>query len=489
MGWAKKLALSLALPAAAIAQAPGQPRAGGIDWYVIETENGAPIGHASEEAIETGGGREIIDTQEMDVGEQIGPPTALLSRAAPVTHLSSRTVYREDEQGRTVSVQASTETGRDWSRVDAQIAAGKATITRETTAGKRTSTIDLPPSVRFDGGDALLASWDGVKRLEFDEFNVDGMDVEHVVLEAGRPRDGEGRLSAVRKRFANGTLLTATSVLIARDGRVVESRQPMFGTVLVIKAADRDTALAPHLAYRVLPNVMTKSPYRIPEPAALGHMRYRFAFRDGIEFRLPETGEQRVTAEKGIVTLDICAECGPGLPFDAASLADALKPTAWLQSDAPQIKAIADPVAKLRISDSQKMHMLLDKARPYLGTIDFTGHYSALETLERRSGDCTEASVLLAALGRAAGIPTKVANGLVYSRESYHGIANAWMPHSWTLAYADGEWRSFDLALDNFDSTHIALTVGDGDEQSLLAAAQLAGLLKWDSMAEVRTAP
>ncbi len=160
-----------------------------------------------------------------------------------------------------------------------------------------------------------------------------------------------------------------------------------------------------------------------------------------------------------------------------------------MQSDAPQLKAIADPVAKLPISDSAKMRMLLDKARPYLSKIDFTGHYSALETLSRRSGDCTEASVLLAALGRAAGVPTRVANGLVYSRESYHGIANAWMPHSWTLAFADGRWRSFDLALDNFDSTHIALTVGDGDEQSVLAAAQLAGLLGWDSMAEVRTAP
>jgi hypothetical protein len=134
------------------------------------------------------------------------------------------------------------------------------------------------------------------------------------------------------------------------------------------------------------------------------------------------------------------------------------------------------------------MEMLLHEARPYLGTVDFTGHFSALETMSRRSGDCTEAAVLLAALGRAAGIPTRVANGLVYSRESYHGVSNAWMPHSWTLAWVDGHWRSFDLALDKFDSTHIALTIGNGDERSLLTASQLAGLLRWDSMAEIRTA-
>src|SRR4051794_20179316 len=135
------------------------------------------------------------------------------------------------------------------------------------------------------------------------------------------------------------------------------------------------------------------------------------------------------------------------------------------------------------------MELLLARARPYLATIDFAGHYSALGTIERRAGDCTEAAVLLAALGRSAGIPTKVANGLVYSREHYHRVANVFLPHSWTLAYVDGRWRSFDLALDSFDSTHIALTVGDGDARSVSSASQLASLLIWRDMAEVRTRP
>ena len=472
---------------AAAADAP----AGDVSWYVIVTENGTAIGHASEEVITRQNGREVIDSQEMDVGEQIGPPTQLIGVGAPSTHLSSRTTFHQDKDGRTLSIDTFNQTGRDWSRIDARIEGDKAVVTRETPAEKRDQTIDLPPSVRFDDGAALLASWDATKtpRLEFDNFDIDAMEVEHVVIEAAGQADAEGRTQALRKRFAGNAMLNATRILVGRDGRIVEARHPLLATTLVIKATDRDTALAPHPAYRLLLNTTTKSPFRIPQPATLGHMRYRFAFHAGTQFALPETGEQRATPEKGFATLDICADCGPGLATDAATLADALKPTAWLQSDAPQLKAIADPVAKLHISDTAKMQMLLDRARPYLSKIDFTGHYSALETLSRRSGDCTEASVLLAALGRAAGVPTRVANGLVYSRESYHGIANAWMPHSWTLAFADGRWRSFDLALDNFDSTHIALTVGDGDEQSVLSAAQLAGLLGWDSMAEVRTAP
>ncbi|MGH6950556.1 MAG: transglutaminase-like domain-containing protein, partial [Vitreimonas sp.] len=130
--------------------------------------------------------------------------------------------------------------------------------------------------------------------------------------------------------------------------------------------------------------------------------------------------------------------------------------------------------------------LLLERARPFVEHFDFNGHYSALDTVTRRAGDCTEAAVLLAALGRAAGIPTRVASGLAYSRASYHGVSNAFVPHSWTLAFVDGQWRSFDLALEAFDSTHIALTVGDGDARSIAAAGQLASLLRFDGLAEVR---
>jgi transglutaminase-like putative cysteine protease len=232
---------------------------------------------------------------------------------------------------------------------------------------------------------------------------------------------------------------------------------------------------------------MVPSPFRISQAALDGHIRYRFAYRDGIAFPIPATGEQRVETAGDETVVDICTGCGPGLPADAAARAAALRPTAWLQSDNPRLIAIAGPVARLPVSDARKMELLIEKARPYLERIDFVGHYSALETLKRRAGDCTEAAVLLAALGRAAGIPTRVASGLVYSREYYHGVSNAFLPHSWTIAWVDGAWRSFDLALDRFDSSHIALTVGDGDARSVLAAGQLASLLDWKKMAEVRS--
>jgi len=174
--------------------------------------------------------------------------------------------------------------------------------------------------------------------------------------------------------------------------------------------------------------------------------------------------------------------------MDRETLADATRPTLWMQTDNQRVRAIAAPVAAMAISDAQKMRLLLQRAKPYVAHPDYAGHYSALDTIARRAGDCTEAAVLLAALGRAAGIPTRVASGIAYSRQAYFGVSNAFLAHSWTLAYVDGRWRSFDLALQEFDSTHIALTVGNGDARSIAAASQLASLLRFDGLVEVRVA-
>lgn len=464
-----------------------------IRWYSIVTEDGSVIGHGSDEIVSKPDGLQIIESQSIEVGDQ-GDPSPMLPwftvpRAASIT---SRVATTLDAGGQTVAISTRSQNGNTWSRNDVMIIGGVAAINRTTPAETRTVYVQLPPGTRFDNGQGLFPAWDSkaAPRLEFDNLNIDAMAVEHVVIEA-LPPDAAGHIAALRKRFDGHDLRGVSRLLLDDKGRILEMVQPMFGSAgaIIIKATDEKTALAPHPPYRLLPHVMTKSPYRIAPSALRGHIRYRFAYKDGIEFDLPATPEQRVTAEPGFVTLDICEDCGPGLATDAATLADALKATAWLQSDAPELKAIAEPIARLAISDADKMNRLRRKARSVLRRLDFVGHYSALETLSRHAGDCTEAATLLAALGRAAHIPTRVANGLVYSRENYHGVSNAFMPHSWTLAFVDGKWRSFDAALDTFDTTHIALTLGDGDARAISAAGQLAGLLRWETMAEVRPRP
>jgi hypothetical protein len=467
-----------ALAAAAALSAPD-----GANWYLILAQDGATIGHSSVRTVTNADGREVTEDREIRLRETGDEPVTIVEQD----------VTRQDARGRTVAISHYWQSGASWVRTEVRIAGDRAEIVRQSNGDRRTISVALPPGVRFDSGGGLLASWDPARaaRLEFDNFSLDAMGIEHVVIaSAPGPADPAGAVTLLRTRYDGGALRSVSRLRLDRDGRVIEIVQPMFGTSAIIRPTDRETALRPAAPYRAVPNAMIPSPYRIAEASGRGHIRYSFSFNDGLVFAIPQTAEQGVAAEGSGVTVDICADCGPGLPTDPAYLADALRPTAWLQSDRPELRGIAAPVARQgRLSETRRMELLLERARPYLGRLEFGGHHSALETIRRRAGDCTEAAVLLAALGRAAGIPTRVANGLVYSRERYHGISNAFLPHSWTLAYVDGAWRSFDLALETFDATHIALTVGDGDARSIQAAGQLASLLHWDRMSEVRARP
>lgn len=482
---AKRLGIGAALLLGGQAPPPAPaPAPTDAIWYTITADSGGKLGRASREINVTRDGREIVNSSQISLQEGRDPPRRIVER----------TVVRQDRSGRTLSISDHMQMGTDRTRIEARIGPDAAEIVREAPDDRRTLRVPLPAGVRFDAGEGLLATWDpaATPRLEFQNFNIGAMAVERITLElapAGTSPVPDGHIAVLRKRYDGRELRGVARLLLDPDRRITAVAQPMFGTSITTRRTDRVTALRGHRSYSILSNAMTRSPFRMSDQAVRGHIRYRFAFRDGITFPLPQTGEQRVTLREGDAVVDICATCGPGLPSDAETLADARRPTAWLQSDHPRLRAIAAPVAAMRTTEARRMEILLERARHYMPRVEFAGHFSALETINRGRGDCTEAAVLLAALGRAAGIPTRVASGLVYSRERYHGVSNVFMPHSWVLAYVDGQWRSFDLALDTFDSTHIALTVGDGDTRSIMAASQLASLLRWETIAEVRARP
>ena len=59
--------------------------------------------------------------------------------------------------------------------------------------------------------------------------------------------------------------------------------------------------------------------------------------------------------------------------------------------------------------------------------------------LDARAGDCSEHAVLLAALSRAVGIPSRVVAGLLFRKSSFVG-------HMWVEVHV-GEWVPLDATL------------------------------------------
>jgi len=116
------------------------------------------------------------------------------------------------------------------------------------------------------------------------------------------------------------------------------------------------------------------------------------------------------------------------------------------------------------------------------------GFATATEVVRSHKGDCTEHGVLVAALLRANGIPSRVAAGLIYA-DQFAGGKDIFAYHMWAQALVpvNGKptWVDMDGTLPNgrtFDATHIALAVAslaDGDTQdSFMTLATMLGRLK-----------
>jgi hypothetical protein len=138
-----------------------------------------------------------------------------------------------------------------------------------------------------------------------------------------------------------------------------------------------------------------------------------------------------------------------------------LKPGPFIQSDNQKIRDQVREILKDKpdAPPLTRAKMLLDwvhthiKKRPVLSLPD------ALSTLENRVGDCNEHAVLLAALARAAGIPTRIEAGLVYLKGRFYY-------HAWNLLYL-GKWITADSVFGQLpaDVSHLRFTTGSLEQQ------------------------
>ena len=111
---------------------------------------------------------------------------------------------------------------------------------------------------------------------------------------------------------------------------------------------------------------------------------------------------------------------------------------------------------------------------------DFSQAFAtAAEVAQTHEGDCSEHAVLLAALARACGIPSRVAIGLVYVEG-----AGGFGYHMWTEMYLSGTWVPFDAVSGRGGTSAAYLKLADssldgpGAYSSFLPVAQVVGQLK-----------
>jgi hypothetical protein len=121
---------------------------------------------------------------------------------------------------------------------------------------------------------------------------------------------------------------------------------------------------------------------------------------------------------------------------------------------------------KEAIGDAQTPQEKVERLVRFV-TAHITPSYTAqpltlLDLLKVRKGDCTEYALLFTTLARAAGIPAREVNGLVYMGDA----AQAFGPHAWNEVVLDGHWVPVDASCreTEINGTHISFgsNVGGG---------------------------
>ncbi|MEK6247604.1 MAG: transglutaminase-like domain-containing protein, partial [Planctomycetales bacterium] len=160
--------------------------------------------------------------------------------------------------------------------------------------------------------------------------------------------------------------------------------------------------------------------------------------------------------------------------------------SSFIQSDDEVVQELAravvpeeeDPASVARALEKHVYELITQK--------DFsTALGTAAEVARSRQGDCTEHAVLLAALSRARGLPSRTVVGLVYA-PSLAGFAY----HMWTEVWIGDKWMPLDATLPrggtgpgHIKVAHANLTASTGT-LAFLPVLQLLGKLKIEVIEE-----
>ena len=132
-----------------------------------------------------------------------------------------------------------------------------------------------------------------------------------------------------------------------------------------------------------------------------------------------------------------------------------LRPNSLVTSEDPVVRSLAVKAVGDAVDPWEKAVKIEHWVARNLKDKNFkTAFAPASEVARNLSGDCTEHGVLVAAMCRAAGVPARVAVGLVYA-DHLGGFGF----HLWNEVYVNRRWVAIDAAFDQstVDAVHIKL--------------------------------
>jgi len=326
---------------------------------------------------------------------------------------------------------------------------------------------DLPLVLSIVRGQAKVGD-----SLEFDTFDPDllALDARKVAITELRTLP-DGTTAYVLS--SRGTRIPVETIrVIAADGTELSSyTADLLGLKLELSTEQEALAAAAPLIL----SAQVRANKDIADPRRLTAFKARItAGPEPAHELIPDSPRQTVEADGEAAVVTIARGAPPTaqatIPITDPELAAFLASSDISQTDAPEIVAKAREIvgdetdahraaSRIVLWVYDHLHKLKSEPRPV----------SAVEVLRELSGDCTEHSILTAALCGAVGIPAKMVVGLAYAHSAFYY-------HAWSEVYV-GEWVEMDSAWGELqvDAGHIRLTEGSLDAEAISRMGLVAG--------------
>ena len=248
--------------------------------------------------------------------------------------------------------------------------------------------------------------------------------------------------------FAGQTL--KATIWADRTGEVLKTRISAMGLDLEVVRATEVEALAGSGAFSfdLGKDVMVAANRSLTNPHDTRRIVYRLRLEGGDPCDAFPSGDSQSigpvdknTARATVWSIRPGTDWGNRDAADDPPTDDDREPNALIQSDDPLVikmteEAIGDEKDLWKAAIAMESHVSGHMTKSGFST----AFASAAEVAKSRKGDCTEHAVLLVAMARAAGIPARVAMGLVYYQKAY-------AYHMWTEVHIDGRWIPLDATL------------------------------------------
>lgn len=324
-------------------------------------------------------------------------------------------------------------------------------VTRGFAPGTKYSLKTYAPELRLD--DAVSAQ---VSVGDWEEFTIAG-------------RKLRGQKMTVTMEGPTGALDMISWV--NKDGLPLKSRVAMPGLGdMEMFSVSQAAAVSDFVPPEMFMTTVLKANRKIDKDTAAS-IRYRIKSKQpGVELQaLPETDSQKVkridseTLEVTVSRLPHGSAAAPQRRNAAADtknpeMAEYLEPNLMMNTADKELIELARKAA----GGEKDPYALGDRLRKFVTEYVTTkslnvGFATASEVARTREGDCSEHGVLLAALGRLSGLPSRVAVGLAYV-PIFGGQDDIFGYHLWTQFHIDGQWVDFDAALRESDCSPIRIT-------------------------------